>query len=429
MDRHMKMDVEVSADSPADVGVLSKKAEEYGFDCLWVNETKHDPFVQLALAVAETKSINVGTSIALAFTRSPTTLAYAAWDLQRLSSGRLILGLGTQVKGHIERRFGMKWEPPVPKMRDVVLAIRSVWRSWQTGEPLDYRGTHFKLDLMTPFFSPGPVESPRIPIYIAGVNGLMCRLSGELADGLHVHPLHTVRYLREVVHPALAKGLEKGKRKKEDVSVAASVFAAVGDTQEEIHSVREAYRGQIAFYASNEDIPRIDGAARMGGRQRQAARPLDDWGMGQDGRRGDGRHAGPVRRGGPVGRNRAGTEEQVRRLSGQGEAVPPVRRSREVARRAGRLQGLTLKHVRDIRLGGEVHNNKMERLNGEMRDREKVMRGLKRTDTPILKGYQIYHNFFRPHEGLNGDTPAERAGIKVEGENKWVTLIQNAAKK
>ena len=246
----MKMDVEVSVDSPADIGVLSKRAEEYGFDCLWVNETKHDPFVQLALAAAETRRIMVGTSIALAFTRSPTTLAYAAWDLQRLSSGRLILGLGSQVKGHIERRFGMKWEPPVPKMRDVVLAIRSVWGSWQTGKPLDYRGTHFKLDLMTPFFSPGPVESPRIPIYIAGVNGLMCRLSGELADGLHVHPLHTVRYLREIVHPALARGLEKSKRKKEEVSVAASVFAAVGDTQEEIRSVREAYRGQIAFYAS-----------------------------------------------------------------------------------------------------------------------------------------------------------------------------------
>ena len=246
----MKMDVEVSADSPADVGALSKRAEQYGFDCLWVNETKHDPFVQLALAAAETKNITVGTSIALAFTRSPTTLAYTAWDLQRLSSGRLILGLGSQVKGHIERRFGMKWEPPVPKMRDVVLAIRSVWESWQTGRPLDYRGTHFKLDLMTPFFSPGPIESPRIPIYIAGVNGLMCRLSGELTDGLHVHPLHTVRYLREVVHPALARGLEKGKRKKEEVSVAASVFAAVGDTQKEIRSVREAYRGQIAFYAS-----------------------------------------------------------------------------------------------------------------------------------------------------------------------------------
>ena len=246
----MKMDVEISPDSPADVGALSKRAEQYGFDCLWVNETKHDPFVQLALAAAGTKSIMVGTSIALAFTRSPTTLAYAAWDLQRISSGRLILGLGSQVKGHIERRFGLKWEPPVPKMRDVVLAIRSVWETWQTGRPLDYRGTHFKLDLMTPFFSPGPAESRRIPIYIAGVNGRMCRLSGELAEGLHVHPLHTVRYLREVVHPALAKGLEKGKRKRKEVSVAASVFAAIGDTQKEIRSVREAYRGQIAFYAS-----------------------------------------------------------------------------------------------------------------------------------------------------------------------------------
>jgi probable F420-dependent oxidoreductase len=257
MDRLMKLDVEISADSPAEAGLLSKRAEQYGFDCMWVNETKHDPFVQLALAAAETKRIMVGTSIALAFTRSPTTLAYTAWDLQRLSKGRLILGLGSQVKGHIERRFGMKWEAPVPKMRDVVLAIRSVWESWQTGRQLDYRGRFFKLDLMTPFFSPGPSESPRIPIYIAGVNGLMCKLAGELGDGIHVHPLHTVKYLREVIRPALERGAERGRRKKEEVNVAASVFAAVGETQREVHDVREAYRGQIAFYASTRTYRRM----------------------------------------------------------------------------------------------------------------------------------------------------------------------------
>jgi probable F420-dependent oxidoreductase len=253
----MKLDVEISADSPAEAGLLSQQAEQYGFDCMWVNETKHDPFVQLALAAAETKRIMVGTSIALAFTRSPTTLAYTAWDLQRLSKGRLILGLGSQVKGHIERRFGMKWEAPVPKMRDVVLAIRSVWEAWQTGRQLDYRGRFFKLDLMTPFFSPGPSEGPRIPIYIAGVNDLMCTLAGELGDGIHVHPLHTVKYLREVILPALERGVKKGRRRKEDVSVAASIFAAVGETQREVRDVRETYRGQIAFYASTRTYRRM----------------------------------------------------------------------------------------------------------------------------------------------------------------------------
>lgn len=246
----MKIDAETAVESPAEVQELSKRAEEHGFDCLWVNETKHDPFVQLALAAANTKRIELGTSIALAFTRSPTTLAYTAWDLQRLSEGRLILGLGSQVKGHIERRFGMKWESPAPKMKETVRAIRSVWESWQTGTQLDFKGRFFRLDLMTPFFSPGPNEHPRIPIYIAGVNEGMCRLVGEVGDGLHVHPLHTVRYLREVVSPALAKGLARSGRQRREVSVAASVFAAVGDTEKEVANVREAYREQIAFYAS-----------------------------------------------------------------------------------------------------------------------------------------------------------------------------------
>ncbi len=253
----MKIDAETAVDSPAEIVQLSKKAEEFGFDCLWVNETRHDPFVQLTLAAANTRKIEVGTSIALAFTRSPTTLAYTAWDLQRLSSGRLILGLGSQVKGHIERRFGMKWESPAPKMREVVAAVKSVWESWQEGTKLDFKGRFFRLDLMTPFFSPGPIEHPRIPIYIAGVNEGMCRLVGELGDGLHVHPLHTVRYLQEVVVPALMKGLQKSGRRREEVNVAASVFAAVGNNKKEIGNVREAYREQVAFYASTRTYRRL----------------------------------------------------------------------------------------------------------------------------------------------------------------------------
>ena len=250
MDPDMKIDAEISVESPMESRGLAKKAEEFQFDCLWVNETKHDPFLQLALAAAETSRIMVGTSIALAFTKSPTALAYTAWDLQRLSSGRLLLGLGSQVRGHIERRFGMAWEHPVPRMRDTVLAMRSVWDSWQTGKRLDYRGRYFRLDLMTPFFSPGPIEEPRIPIYIAGVNKMMCGLAGELGDGLHDHPLHTPRYLREVVHPALRGGLSRSGRKMDDFQVAASVFAAVGEGRDELRNLTDAYRGQIAFYAS-----------------------------------------------------------------------------------------------------------------------------------------------------------------------------------
>ncbi|MDV3277913.1 MAG: TIGR03617 family F420-dependent LLM class oxidoreductase [Nitrososphaerales archaeon] len=253
----MKIDAELFAASPSEAAELAKKAEEFGFDCLWVNETKHDPFLQLTLAAASTRSIMLGTSIALAFTRSPTTLAYTAWDLQNLSSGRLILGLGSQVKGHIERRFGLKWESPAPKMREVILALRSVWESWQTGSKLDFQGRFYKIDLMTPFFSPGPIEHPMIPIYIAGVNERMCNLVGRLGDGLHVHPLHTARYLKEAILPAMSRGLEKVGRRREDVAVAASVFAAVGDDEAQIKNVRQFYRNQIAFYASTRTYRKV----------------------------------------------------------------------------------------------------------------------------------------------------------------------------
>ena len=253
----MKIDAEVLVPAPAQAAELARLAEQFGFDCFWVNETKHDPFLQLALAAASTKKIGLGTSIALAFTRSPTTLAYTAWDLQSISNGRLVLGLGSQVKGHVERRFGMKWDPPAPKMKEVVLALRSVWHSWQDGTKLDFRGEFFHLDLMTPFFSPGPIRDPSIPIYIAGVNEGMCRLAGAVAEGFHVHPLHTVRYLKEVVRPALKAGTERAERREEDVTVAASVFAAVGSSRSEIDAMKEAYREQISFYASTRTYRRV----------------------------------------------------------------------------------------------------------------------------------------------------------------------------
>ena len=253
----MKIDAEAALASPAEAAGLAKKAEEFGFDCFWVNETKHDPFVQLAVAATATRQIRLGTSIALAFTRSPTSLAYASWDLQSLSGGRLILGLGSQVKGHIERRFGVKWEAPAPKIKEVVLAMKSVWSAWQDGSKLDFRGRFFRLDLMPPFFSPGSIDHPAIPVYLAGVNEGMCRVAGSVADGLHVHPLHTVRYLRDRILPALEEGASKAGRKREDVSVAVSVFAAVGDNDGEVARAREALREQVAFYASTRSYRKV----------------------------------------------------------------------------------------------------------------------------------------------------------------------------
>lgn len=246
----MMIDAEVSPASISEVPGLAKKAQDCCFDCLWFNETKHDPFVQLALGATSTDTIQLGSSIALAFTRSPTTLAYSAWDIQSFSRGRLILGIGAQVRGHIERRFGMKWESPAPKMKEVIEVMRSVWNNWQKGDELDVRGRFFVVNLMTPFFSPPPIEWPLIPVYVAGVNEGMCKMAGKVADGLHVHPLHTSRYLMEVVDPSLRKGLSSARRKREDVSVAASVFAAVGSDRSEIRKEKEACRGAIAFYAS-----------------------------------------------------------------------------------------------------------------------------------------------------------------------------------
>lgn len=253
----MKVDAEIAVADPIEAAGLSKKAEAFGFGCLWVNETKHDPFVQIAVAAANTEKISLGTSIALAFTRSPTTLAYAAWDLQALSKGRLILGLGSQVKGHIERRFGVKWEAPAPKMKEVVQALRAVWRSWQDGSKLDFQGRYYQLSLMTPFFSPGPIMNSEIPIYVAAVNEGMCRVAGSAADGVHVHPLHTVRYLREVIQPALAMGAARVGRKRQDVATAVSVFAVVGETESQRKRVRETMREQVAFYASTRSYRRV----------------------------------------------------------------------------------------------------------------------------------------------------------------------------
>jgi probable F420-dependent oxidoreductase len=255
----MMIDAEVAVEDPAESAELARKAEAFGFDCFWVNETKHDPFVQVAIAATSSSKISVGTSIALAFTRSPTTLAYTAWDLQNISHGRLLLGLGSQVKGHIERRFGLRWESPAPRMKEIVLALRSIWKSWRDGTKLDFQGRFFHLDLMTPFFSPGPIKNPEIPIYVAGVNEAMCKIAGSVADGLHVHPLHTVEYLRRVIGPALTAGTESAGRSRRDVAVAASVFAAVGSNSKEIAEMKEFCREQIAFYASTRTYSKVLG--------------------------------------------------------------------------------------------------------------------------------------------------------------------------
>src|ERR1051325_9209328 len=166
----MYFDAVLTTDDLIRVPASAAAAEEIGFDSLWVNETRHDPFLPLALAAASTSRIGLGTSIAVAFPRSPTIMAHTAWDLARLSQGRFVLGLGTQVKAHIERRFSVPWDAPVARLRDYIRAMRAVWSCWQTGERLQYEGEFYKLKLMTPFFNPGRIEHPDVPVFIAGVN-------------------------------------------------------------------------------------------------------------------------------------------------------------------------------------------------------------------------------------------------------------------
>jgi probable F420-dependent oxidoreductase len=246
----VKLDIGLLTHDLNGMGDYARKVEAMGFDCLWSSETQHDPFLPLAIAAGTTSRIKLGTAIAVAFPRSPMILAYIAWDLQAASGGRFILGLGTQVKGHNERRFSVKWEAPGPRLREVILALRATWDCWQNGTKLNFKGQFYRFDLMTPFFSPGPIQHPRIPIYIAGVNRYMCGLAGELCDGLHVHPFNSPKYLRELVHPAVEEGLAKSGRKRSDFTYATSLFAVVGDTEQGLANARQSVKQQIAFYAS-----------------------------------------------------------------------------------------------------------------------------------------------------------------------------------
>jgi probable F420-dependent oxidoreductase len=229
---------------------VGRAAEELGFAGLWTSETKHDAFLPLAVAANGTQNLDLGTSIAIAFSRSPMVTAQISWDLQDLSGGRFILGLGTQVKAHITRRFSMPWGKPASRLKDYILALRAIWQSFQTEGNLDYEGEFYRHTLMTPFFNPGPIDHPEIPIYIAGVNTRLARLAGELCDGFHVHPFHTPEYVKQIVKPAIAEGSEKEGRNPEDVQLATSVFVITGESTEDIEKQREKIRAQAAFYAS-----------------------------------------------------------------------------------------------------------------------------------------------------------------------------------
>jgi len=234
----------------ARVAADARLLEELGYDGIAVEETKEDPYVVMALAGQATTRLNLSTAVAMAFPRSPTVTALSAWTLQRLSRGRFTLGLGSQVRGHIQRRYGMQWSPPGPWMREYVQAVRAVWDCWQNGTPLDVQGQHYRINLMVPLFDPGPIEHPAIPIHLAAVNRVMCRVAGEVADGIRPHPVCTPRYIREVMLPAAAEGAARTGRDPAKLTVAMKPLVATAPDAAALARKVADVRARVAFYCS-----------------------------------------------------------------------------------------------------------------------------------------------------------------------------------
>ena len=248
----MKVDGGISPNLNETVASV-REAESAGYTGAWTAETSHDPFLPLLLAAEHSSKLELGTSIAVAFARSPMTLANTAWDLQAYSQGRFILGLGSQIKPHITKRFSMPWSKPAARMREMVLAIRAIWDCWLTGSQLDFRGEFYTHTLMTPFFTPPASDlagfgPPRI--FLAGVGELMTEVAGEVCDGFICHGFTTERYLREVTIPALLRGRAKAGKTLEGFEIVGPSFVVTGNDQHEMNTAADATRQQIAFYGS-----------------------------------------------------------------------------------------------------------------------------------------------------------------------------------
>jgi probable F420-dependent oxidoreductase len=246
----VKIDVGLRSDDLHALGGEAAAYERLGADGLWSFETRHDPFLPLFAAALTTGRVSLGTGIAVAFARTPYATAQIAWDLQRLSGGRLLLGLGTQVRAHVERRFSATFDHPAARIVDYIRCLRAIWDTFQKGARPAFEGRFYRFTLISDFFTPGPIEQPEIPISLAGVGERMARAAGEVADGFHVHPLHSPGYLRDVVRPAIADGARAAGRDPAKVDLIASVFIVSGETEAERAESESYARQQIAFYAS-----------------------------------------------------------------------------------------------------------------------------------------------------------------------------------
>jgi probable F420-dependent oxidoreductase len=246
----MKVDGSLLVDDPADAGPAAQRLEAAGYAGGFSFEGRHDPFLPLAVAAQQTERLELVPAIAIAFARNPMLLANTGYDMQLLSKGRFILGLGTQIKPHIEKRFSMTWSKPAARMREMVLAIRAIWDCWENGSRLDFRGEFYTHTLMTPVFNPGPNPFGLPPIWCAGVGPKMTEVVGEVADGFFVHPFGTAGFLRDVTIPALERGMAKSGRKREGFTISCQTILATGSTEEELAAARNGARAQISFYGS-----------------------------------------------------------------------------------------------------------------------------------------------------------------------------------
>jgi probable F420-dependent oxidoreductase len=228
----------------------ARAVEEAGFAAMWVTETRHNPFLACGAALTATQRLIAGTGIAVAFPRSPMVTAQAAWDLAEAGAGRFVLGLGTQVKAHVTGRFSVPFDHPAARMREYVAALRAIFAAFSGQAPLRFDGDFYRFSLLTEFFNPGPIAWPRVPIWVAAVGPAMLRLAGESCDGVFLHPLNSARYLRATALPTLEAGTNAAGRDKHAVTVCCPVFAAVGETEQEIARQRAGIARQIAFYGS-----------------------------------------------------------------------------------------------------------------------------------------------------------------------------------
>lgn len=247
----MQVETTILASNIAAYGEQARRLEEIGYDVVVTPEAGHDPFLPLMTVAEHTQHMKFGTAVAIAFPRSPMVTAQIAWDLQRFSGGRFILGLGTQVKGHNERRYSTAWpSPPGPRLKDYILTLKAIFKTFQTNERPAHQGPHYQFTLISPFFNPGANQDGHVPIYISAVNKYNCRLVGEVCDGIRLHGFNTVKYTREVILPAIEEGAKKSGRSMSDIDIVGGSFIITGKNEEEVERAKAPVRQQLSFYAS-----------------------------------------------------------------------------------------------------------------------------------------------------------------------------------